>query len=79
MRLVETESGLMMVEVERNDEAILCPMCGTGYAERVKCTPDELKLFNCDKPYECCARAFVCKACGHRHATRAPAPEVYWD
>jgi hypothetical protein len=61
--------------VERDDDAIACPQC-KGYAERVECNNDELKKFNCGRPYECCARAFVCIKCGHRAAMKAPAPEM---
>lgn len=61
-------------EIERNDDAIACPKC-KGYAGRVKCTSQELEQFNCGRSYECCARAFVCKVCGHRVAMKAPAPE----
>jgi len=79
MRLIGTESDLLMVEIDREDNAIACPHCRTGYAERVPCTTEELRIYNCDKKYECCARAFVCGACGYRHVTRAPSPEVDRD
>jgi hypothetical protein len=62
-------------ELERDDDAIPCPKCG-GYASRVKCAPEELEKYNCGRSWECCARAFECRVCGHREATRAPAPEM---
>lgn len=61
--------------LERDDDAIPCPKC-KGYAPRVECTEEELKQYNCGRPWECCARAFVCSVCGHRFATQAPAPEM---
>jgi hypothetical protein len=68
-----------MVEIDRETEGIKCPACETGYAERVKCTPEEMEEYNCGRPYECCARAFVCCACGVRTAFSAPAPELEYE
>ena len=68
----------MKVEgVERNAYGIECE-CG-GYAARVNCTEEEINKFGCGHEstgYECCARAFVCKICGKRHAGYARAPEI---
>ena len=61
-------------ELERRTEAIKCE-CG-GYAERVKCTPEEIKQYNCGRTYECCSRAFVCCMCGTRWVGAAEAPEA---
>jgi len=64
---------------ERDAKAIKCE-CG-GYAERVSCTPEELKEFNRGCPGqlfgdECCARAFVCCICGKRMVGTAEAPDM---
>lgn len=64
----------MQIKFERDLQAIKCK-CG-GYAERVKCTPEEIKKWNCGWPYECCARAFVCCVCGERIVGKAEAPEM---
>lgn len=63
-------------DIKRDTEAIECD-CG-GYCERVPCNEEELKLYNCGREYECCARAFVCKVCGKRYAGEAPAPDIDW-
>lgn len=59
--------------IDRDQLGIKCD-CG-GYAEQVDCTEEELKLYNCNKAYACCARAFVCCICKKRIAGRADAPE----
>jgi len=59
---------------DRDEKAIKCK-CG-GYAERGKCTKAELKEFNCNRSYECCARVFVCCVCGARIVGQADAPEM---
>lgn len=59
---------------ERRTQATKCD-CG-GYAERVKCTVEELEKYNCGRPRECCARAFVCVLCGTRIVGQAEAPEM---
>ena len=64
--------------IERGTEAIECKKCH-GFAERVDCTAEECATFTCgrDSPgRECCARAFVCKACGQRYAGKQAAPEM---
>jgi hypothetical protein len=61
-------------QVDRFVSAIPCP-CG-GYADRTCCTAEELERFNCGMPWECCARAFVCRACHRRFVGRAEAPEM---
>lgn len=60
--------------IERAAEGIKCD-CG-GYAERVKCTREELRAYNCGRSWECCARAFVCCVCGVRIVGAAEAPEM---
>ena len=60
--------------ISRDVEGLKCD-CG-GYAERVDCTPEELKKYNCGRPYECCARTFVCCICGKRIVGSAEAPEM---
>ena len=63
--------------VPREASAVVCD-CG-GVAERVTCTSDELKKYNCKgRAYACCARAFVCKKCGARYAGEAFAPDCEW-
>ena len=52
-------------------DGIKYPACKVGYAERVRCGPQELKEYNCGRSYESCARAFVCAACGYRRPRRA--------
>ena len=58
----------------RDAEGVKC-QCG-GYAERVRCTPEEFDRYNCGRIYECCARAFVCQICGNRIVGRAEAPDM---
>lgn len=62
--------------IERETDAIEC-RCG-GFAPRVRATDAEKDKYGCgrDHLYECCVRAFVCKVCGERYATTAPAPEM---
>lgn len=67
-----------MLEIKRSTTGIPCPKCN-GYSERVNCTAEEIKKYGCSRDSiggECCARAFVCKVCGHREAMKAPAPEM---
>lgn len=64
---------------ERGERGIKCLSCGTGYAGAVDSTEDECERFGCgrDRPgRECCARAFVCAACGVRIVGSADAPEM---
>ncbi len=63
-----------MRRFEREVGAIECD-CG-GYAERVDCTKEEIKEYNCGRNYVCCARTFVCKICGERISGKAEAPEM---
>lgn len=63
--------------MERGADSMEC-RCG-GYAERVKCTPAEIKDYDwCGwgdiRGGECCARAFVCKVCKTRYVGGAQAP-----
>lgn len=63
--------------VERSTKALKCP-CG-GYAERVACTPEEIKKHGCgtsDLGWDCCARAFLCAVCKERLVGKAEAPEA---
>lgn len=62
--------------VKRDVDAIPCPDCN-GYADRGKCTPNELKLVNCsERVTECCGRVFVCRICKKRILAKAEAPEM---
>jgi hypothetical protein len=54
----------------KDADDIKCPACKVGYAERVRCTPEEFKEYNCKRRYESCARTFVCAACGYRRPRR---------
>lgn len=62
--------------IARDERGIPCP-CG-GYADRVDCTPEEMKKYNCSdwKLHECCARAFLCRICKKRLVGTADAPEM---
>ncbi|MBE3087154.1 MAG: 4Fe-4S cluster-binding domain-containing protein [Bacteroidetes bacterium] len=60
--------------ISREVEAIKCD-CG-GYAERVPCTPEEIKEHDCGKGHECCSRAFVCCICKKRIIKRVEAPDM---
>lgn len=65
--------------IPRDHEAIKCPKCRVGYAERVSSNMEERKLYTCGREnhfFECCARAFVCASCGTRSAGKAAAPEM---
>ena len=69
------ENVIILTEPTHRDvESIPCP-CG-GFADRVKCTPEEIKEHNCGRSYECCSRAFVCRICKKRLIGQAFAPEV---
>jgi hypothetical protein len=61
--------------VDRDAEAIPCDTC-QGYADRVPCTKEEIKGQSCQRPYECCIRAFKCRLCGKRMVRDAEAPEM---
>ncbi len=62
--------------IKREADGVRCPKC-KGYAERVDCTPEELKEYNCGRSsFECCARAFVCGLCWERLVGTAQAPEM---
>jgi len=62
--------------VERTANAIPCPSCN-GYAERDKCTKEELQIVNCSGHVsECCGRVFVCRICKKRILAKAEAPEM---
>lgn len=60
--------------IERDAKGIKCN-CG-GYADRVPCTPEEIREYGCGRGYECCARAFICCICGARIVGRAEAPDM---
>lgn len=62
------------LEMERGDKAIPCE-CG-GYCDKVDCTDEERKEFNCGRSYDCCSVAFVCRICKTRYAGTQPAPEM---
>lgn len=62
--------------LKREDNAVPCE-CG-GYADRVGCSPAEIKTQNCSRNYECCARAFVCRICETRLIGKAAAPDLAW-
>lgn len=65
------------VFVDRDVRGIPCKC--NGYASSVDCTAAECLKYGCgwDAPgRECCARAFVCRACGSRIVGRAHAPEM---
>lgn len=65
----------VILTVGRDVEAVKCD-CG-GYAERVDCTPDEVRSeYNCGRSHECCCRAFVCCVCKKRILRKAEAPEM---
>jgi hypothetical protein len=60
----------------RDLAAVACPECN-GYADRVKCTKEEIKNQICGrKGYECCCRAFKCRICGARIVGNAQSPEM---
>jgi hypothetical protein len=65
------------LEYPRDVKAIPCPVC-SGYADRVPCTKNELKQYNCGRSTECCARAFLCRVCGSRTLGKAEAPEMMY-
>lgn len=58
----------------RNAYGIACE-CG-GYADKVDCTKEEIKKYNCNNGRECCARAFLCRICKTRIVGKAEAPEM---
>ena len=60
--------------IDRDISARPCP-CG-GYADRVKCTKEEIAQYGCGKSYECCSRSFVCRICQKRLVGSAEAPEM---
>lgn len=64
--------------VNRDAEGIPCE-CG-GYADRdSKMTAEEIYGRTCGRDtetYQCCARAFVCRACKTRWLATAEAPEM---
>lgn len=72
------ESGAVFAgySIDRDAHGIRCPACGTGYAEEVEPTPDEIREFGCGRPYACCTAAFVCAACGVRLVGENEAPEM---
>jgi len=72
--LTGSDGNSKIYDIDRSAKAIKCE-CG-GYAERVDCTMEELKEFNCGRPFECCARAFVCSICGKRIVGEAEAPDM---
>jgi hypothetical protein len=57
----------------RDAEGVPCA-CG-GYADRADCTDEERKQYGCGRPFECCARAFVCRICKTRIVGSAEAPD----
>jgi hypothetical protein len=62
--------------IPRDADGVRCK-CG-GYADRVKCTQDEIDEFTCgwdSSNYECCARAFICAVCKTRITGKAAAPD----
>lgn len=59
-------------EISREAEGVPC-VCG-GYADRVPCSPEELKETD-HSSHECCGRAFVCRLCKQRLIGKAEAPE----
>jgi hypothetical protein len=61
-------------DIDRDAEGIKCD-CG-GYAEKVECTREEIAKYNCGRPWNCCARAFVCAVCGERIVGTAEAPDM---
>jgi hypothetical protein len=62
---------------EREAKTVICPACNILTADRVRCTPEEIRLYGCGRDSECCARAFVCTVCGTRTAGTVEAPD--WD
>ena len=55
-----TESHkIIMDRINRDLTGMPCP-CG-GYADRVDCSAEEVKKYNCARSYPCCARAFLCR------------------
>jgi len=62
-------------ELPRYASEFLHEDCG-GIYERVECSKEEMKDFNCNRLYECCARAFVCNKCKNRLAMRVESPEM---
>lgn len=61
--------------VPRDADGIACKC--NGYADRVPCTPKEIKANqSCGRSSECCARAFVCRVCKARFCGTAEAPEM---
>ena len=60
--------------ITRQADAAACP-CG-GYADRVECTKQEIQQYGCGRDYECCSRAFVCRACKKRLVGCAESPEM---
>lgn len=61
-------------QIDRYADSIPCE-CG-GYADRVKCTKEEIEKYGCGRSYECCSRAFVCRVCKQRILGQAYAPEM---
>ena len=66
---------ILKEEVNREQFGIKCPKC-SGYAHRVEATKEENRGYGCGRGYECCARAFICDACGERIVGSAEAPEM---
>jgi hypothetical protein len=59
--------------VPRDAESILCD-CGK-VAHSVTPDAEEIRKYNCNRSYICCARAFLCE-CGKRYAMSAEAPDM---
>lgn len=60
--------------MNRNAEGTPCE-CG-GYMDKVEPTAKEIKKYNCGRPWNCCAAAFVCRVCKKREACKLDAPEM---
>lgn len=62
----------------RDAENIRCE-CGEMAEQTDELTPEEVEQYDCHRflHFTCCARAFICKACGKRTAMKADALEAF--
>ena len=63
--------------LKRETDAIPCPYCN-GWSDKVDCTKEEIKSQKCNRRYECCVAAYICRCCGLRIVAELEAPEASW-
>ena len=63
--------------LERDVKSIPCPKCN-GYSDKVECTKEEVKNQKCNRKYECCVAAYLCRVCKTRTVAELLAPDCNW-